>query len=268
MKTNIFSTRLKKLYKDKGFTQTSLSEETGIKLSTIQKYTKQSNYDIPSLETTKLLAETLGVDVAYLLGEIKYQHWEDIKVADVTGLSENATRILNQQYYKECDDLSSHLLKKAGLYEKIKHGKKEENDQLISQLDQPLKACAIDYMQQLQTSRQGIDVLCQIITHPKFEELLQTISNAQSNYTKHDVTQKRVHQIYSEVQENDLNFLETDNPFDSANDIYGEKRIELTKQIEQQEVLSKDQLQFYNANKFEASNIFNAIVKDICESNQ
>lgn len=94
MNNNIFSIRFKETYKKRGYTQESLSEKTGIKKCTIAKYSKQSNYDLPSLETMKLLADTLEVDVAYLLGEIDCEHWQQHSVQEVTGLSPAAIKKL------------------------------------------------------------------------------------------------------------------------------------------------------------------------------
>ena len=208
MKSNIFSARLKKAYKEKGYTQASLSEKTGIKLSTIQKYTKKSNTNIPSLETTKLLAETLGVDVAYLLGEIDCDHWEDVKVEDVTGLSANATQTLSQIFYEDWNS-PFHSALNMEILETIKHGSQAEINEVIQKLDQPQKSFAKSYLQQLQTSRKTIDALCKIITHSKFMQLLLTIKNAQSCFSEQEKAKADIRQIKKEWNALDIEYIES-----------------------------------------------------------
>ena len=66
MYKEIFASRIKKARLDTGLTQTKISEETGIKQSTIAKYETETLE--PDLEKLGILADYYNVSVDWLLG--------------------------------------------------------------------------------------------------------------------------------------------------------------------------------------------------------
>ena len=88
----IFSERLKKLLNEKGYTQKSFSEDSGISEGSISNFVKGNS--IPKESLLLVIANQLGVSKDYLLGQ---QECKDYKFKDInekTGLSEKAISVL------------------------------------------------------------------------------------------------------------------------------------------------------------------------------
>ena len=88
----IFSDRFKKLLYEKGYTQKSFSEKSGISEGSISNFAKGNN--IPKESLMLVIAEQLGVSKDYLIGQ---QECKDYKFKDInekTGLSEKAISVL------------------------------------------------------------------------------------------------------------------------------------------------------------------------------
>lgn len=268
--------RLKLLREEKGLNISQAAEFLGISRKMYSKYEsgyqkgteKEVLYAYPSAKQLLDIAEKYQVTTDYLLGKEKYRHWADIKVEDVTGLSANATQTLSQIFYEDWNS-PFHSALNMEILETIKHGSQAEINEVIQKLDQPKKSFAKSYLQQLQTSRKTIDALCKIITHSKFMQLLLTIKNAQSCFSEQEKAKADIRQIKKEWNALDIEYIESiDNPFDAPeNSDYTTKIKKLKEQTNNQERISKEQFQFYNANIFLASSIFTEIVRDICESN-
>lgn len=126
MKSN-FSTRLKELRIDNGFTQVTLADALGISKSTISMY--ELGHREPDFETLEVLADFFNVDMNYLLGldvpKNRFQEEKDmIRVADMTyQLSPDEERVL-LDFSTLSEEGKSELLKHIELLKKVY--KKEE----------------------------------------------------------------------------------------------------------------------------------------------
>lgn len=93
MNKSIFSTRFKKCYQDKGWTQAKIALELNVSIDTIKKYLR-SGAKLPPLDTVRQIAKIFNVDVAYLLGEQDCKKHQEQTICDVTSLDADASEIL------------------------------------------------------------------------------------------------------------------------------------------------------------------------------
>lgn len=110
MNKSIFSTRFKKCYQDKGWTQDRVAMELNVSVDTVKKYLR-SGAKLPPLDITKKIAKIFNVDVAYLLGEQDCKKHQEQTICDVTSLDANASEILvnlNELLVSVLNDLLKH----------------------------------------------------------------------------------------------------------------------------------------------------------------
>ncbi len=78
----------------KKYKMQDLANDIGYSLNTVNGWTK-TNGSVPDFETMKKVANTLNVDVAYLIGEQKCQHNIDQTICDITELNETSAKVLS-----------------------------------------------------------------------------------------------------------------------------------------------------------------------------
>ncbi len=110
MEKSIFSTRFKKCYQDKGWTQDRVAMELNVSVDTVKKYLR-SGAKLPPLETTRKIAKLFNVDVAYLLGEQECKKHQEQTIYEVTSLDIDASEKLvnlNELLVSVLKDLLKH----------------------------------------------------------------------------------------------------------------------------------------------------------------
>lgn len=88
----IFSERLKELLYEKGYTQKSFSEDSGISEGSISNFVKGNS--IPKASLLLVIANQLGVSKDYLLGQQECKNYKFKDINEKTGLSEKAISVL------------------------------------------------------------------------------------------------------------------------------------------------------------------------------
>ena len=258
---SVFQKRFKECLKEKKMTQEEIAEKLNLSHETVKGYMRKKANNLPPLDTLKQISLLLEVDVAYLLGEIDCKKWVTVKVKAETGLSENAIETLKSQLdesekewqaslYSSLDDRMAEML--------MKHTP-TENEETISKLPQPQKTFALEYLRHLQNPCPTINTLSQIIEHPKFEELLLKIMNSQYCYNQCQRSKQNVKELEEKLHSAKKESL-YENPFD---DEYGKEWLPFEEEIFNEKLHDKEN--FYLASLYEVSNIFNQIVRDLCE---
>lgn len=87
-----FSERFKALRKEKGYTADTLAEQLGVNRKTVLSWDKG---EINKVEHLFAIADLLGCDIDYLLGIQSLKTKRESSIKDITGLSEDAIRVLN-----------------------------------------------------------------------------------------------------------------------------------------------------------------------------
>ena len=87
-----FSTKLRKLLKDKDIRQYELAEAIGVKKSTICTYTKGNS--LPKLEIINKIAEYFKVTTNYLLGKTEETTYTAEQICNLLGIDEKASEHL------------------------------------------------------------------------------------------------------------------------------------------------------------------------------
>jgi transcriptional regulator with XRE-family HTH domain len=105
---DVFSKRLKELRKERGLTQETLSEISGVSLPTVCRYEKGSR-DEPKLSILKKFSNFFGVSLDYIVGDtdVKDTNFTSVEIARIFTL-------LNDDSKKVLMDLAKNLLKMEG----------------------------------------------------------------------------------------------------------------------------------------------------------
>ena len=85
--------RLKELRSAVGLNQSEMAEKLGVSVSSYQKYEREKNSIMPSIEVLIKIAEFFGVSVAYLLGRENQSESDNITSKD--SIREHLNAILN-----------------------------------------------------------------------------------------------------------------------------------------------------------------------------
>ena len=126
----IFSTRLKRLRKEREKTQEDMSKLLHIQRSTYGEY--ERGKIIPPISKIKILADYFGVSVDYLMGNTNFEFHEERKEIDPLDISKNLKVIL--EYLEDSQ---------AALTFNGESIKEEAREILISNIQNGLKAADI-----------------------------------------------------------------------------------------------------------------------------
>lgn len=85
--------RLKELRSAVGLNQSEMAEKLGVSVSSYQKYEREKNSIMPSIEVLIKIAEFFGVSVDYLLGRENQSESDNITSKD--SIREHLNAILN-----------------------------------------------------------------------------------------------------------------------------------------------------------------------------
>ena len=85
--------RLKELRSAVGLNQSEMAEKLGVSVSSYQKYEREKNSIMPSIEVLIKIAEFFGVSVDYLLGRENQSELDNITSKD--SIREHLNAILN-----------------------------------------------------------------------------------------------------------------------------------------------------------------------------
>lgn len=96
----IFSERLKELLDEKGYTQKSFSEKSGISEGSISNFVKCNS--IPKASLLLVIANQLGVSKDYLLGQQECKNYKFKDINEKTGLSEKSISVLYELQHNYC----------------------------------------------------------------------------------------------------------------------------------------------------------------------
>ncbi len=206
------SNRIKKIRKDKGYTQQAFADMLNVHIKTVQGWEKDKDATLPDLENLLILCEKFGYDLDYITGRIDEPTHDIGYIKSLTGLSVEAIKILMKS--KPINNNVENTMSYGEIISKVITHKK--SSELLSNLERLINTDSfyafyyrnshIDSMENNPAINIGFDYLTdeqylnmiQYRSSTLFSEIIDDLTNRKSKLTVDEA--KRIFQLSSDTE--------------------------------------------------------------------